>query len=98
MPRAQDAIAADVEQRRERLIELRRYFHQRPELSFEEVETVAEIARRLRALGLERHVRERAFAPRSWSNRVWDSGENLFDFTYGAEAEAKYGAPYLLMR
>ena len=53
MPRAQDAIATDVEQRHERLIELRRYFHQRPELSFEEVETAAEIARRLRALGLE---------------------------------------------
>ncbi|HXE17449.1 MAG TPA: FAD-dependent monooxygenase [Stellaceae bacterium] len=51
----------------------------------------------LRALGLEPRLRELAFAPRSWSNRVWDSGEKLFDFTYGAEAEAKYGAPYLLM-
>jgi 6-hydroxynicotinate 3-monooxygenase len=51
----------------------------------------------LRALGLEPRIRERAFAPRSWSNRAWDSGENLFDFTYGAEAEARYGAPYLLM-
>src|SRR6185437_2741355 len=45
----------------------------------------------------EPRLRELAFAPRSWSNRVWDSGEKLFDFTYGAEAEAKYGAPYLLM-
>ena len=51
----------------------------------------------LRALGLEPRVRQLAFAPRSWSNRVWDTGENLFDFAYGAEAEAKYGAPYLLM-
>jgi 6-hydroxynicotinate 3-monooxygenase len=51
----------------------------------------------LRGLGLETHLRSRAFAPRSWSNRVWDSGENLFDFTYGDEAEARFGAPYLLM-
>jgi salicylate hydroxylase/6-hydroxynicotinate 3-monooxygenase len=51
----------------------------------------------LRALGLEPNLRSVAFAPRSWSNRVWDSGEHLFDFAYGAEAEAKYGAPYLLM-
>ena len=53
MPGARDALAADVAQRREQLIELRRYFHQRPELSFEEYETAAEIAQRLRALGLE---------------------------------------------
>ena len=51
----------------------------------------------LRALGLEPHLRRVAFAPQSWSNRIWDSGEHLFDFAYGAEAEAKYGAPYLLM-
>lgn len=51
----------------------------------------------LRALGLERRIRELAFAPRSWSNRVWNSGDNLFDFIYGDEAEAKYGAPYVLM-
>lgn len=51
----------------------------------------------LRALGLEPRLRELAFAPRTWSNRVWDSGENLFDFAYGADAEATYGAPYLLM-
>ena len=53
MPAARDEITEDVERRRERLIELRRYFHQRPELSFEEEETAREIAERLRALGLE---------------------------------------------
>ncbi|HET9111302.1 MAG TPA: amidohydrolase [Ktedonobacterales bacterium] len=53
MPGARDALAAEVEQRRLDLIELRRYFHQRPELSFEEHETAAEIARRLREMGLE---------------------------------------------
>lgn len=53
MPGAHDALAAEVEQRRADLIELRRYFHQRPELSFAEHETAAEIARRLRDMGLE---------------------------------------------
>jgi salicylate hydroxylase/6-hydroxynicotinate 3-monooxygenase len=51
----------------------------------------------LRALGLEPLVRQIAFAPRSWSNRVWDSGAPLFDLTFGPEAETRYGAPYLLM-
>jgi 6-hydroxynicotinate 3-monooxygenase len=51
----------------------------------------------LRALGLEKLVRQVAFAPRSWSNRVWDSGENLNDLVFGVEAEARYGAPYVLM-
>ncbi|HEX4113185.1 MAG TPA: FAD-dependent monooxygenase [Stellaceae bacterium] len=51
----------------------------------------------LRALGLEKWVREVAFAPRSWSNRIWDSGAPLHDLVFGAEAEARYGAPYLLM-
>lgn len=51
----------------------------------------------LRELGLEPLVRQIAFAPRSWSNRVWDSGAALFDLTFGAEAESRYGAPYLLL-
>ncbi len=55
MPGVGDALADEVAQRRERLIETRRYFHQRPELSFEEYETAAEIARRLRDLGLDPH-------------------------------------------
>lgn len=51
----------------------------------------------LRGLGLEPRIRGLAFAPRSWSNRVWDSGDRLFDLTFGDDAEARYGAPYLLM-
>ncbi|MBV8904432.1 MAG: FAD-dependent monooxygenase, partial [Acidobacteriia bacterium] len=51
----------------------------------------------LRALGIEPLIRQLAFAPRSWSNRVWDSGAPLFDLTFGPEAERRYGAPYLLM-
>ena len=53
MPGASDALAAEVAQRQQQLIETRRYFHQRPELSFAEHETAAEIARRLRELGLD---------------------------------------------
>jgi 6-hydroxynicotinate 3-monooxygenase len=51
----------------------------------------------LRALALEPLLRRLAFYPPSWANRVWDTGEYLFELPYGAEAEARYGAPYLLM-
>jgi salicylate hydroxylase/6-hydroxynicotinate 3-monooxygenase len=51
----------------------------------------------LRALGLETQLRRQAFTPRSWANRVWDTGEHLAELTFGAEAESRYGAPYLLM-
>lgn len=50
----------------------------------------------LRGLGLESRLRADTFYPRSWSNRDWKSGETLFDIVFGPEAEAKYGAPYLL--
>ncbi|MBV8187273.1 MAG: FAD-dependent monooxygenase [Alphaproteobacteria bacterium] len=50
----------------------------------------------LRGLGLEQALRAQTFYPRSWSNRHWQSGELLFDMVFGAPAEEKYGAPYLL--
>ncbi len=50
----------------------------------------------LRGLGLEPPLRAETFYPRSWNNRDAGSGEILFDMLFGAEAEAKYGAPYLL--
>jgi salicylate hydroxylase/6-hydroxynicotinate 3-monooxygenase len=50
----------------------------------------------LRALGLEQGLRQRAFQPRSWDNRVWDTGERLSELNF-ADAESRYGAPYLLM-
>jgi 6-hydroxynicotinate 3-monooxygenase len=51
----------------------------------------------LRALGLEPHLRARAFTPRGWTHRVWDSGEYLSELAFGEDAEKRYGAPYLLM-
>jgi 6-hydroxynicotinate 3-monooxygenase len=51
----------------------------------------------LRALGLEPGLRQRAFEPPAWTNRVWDTGAHLRELTLGADAEARYGAPYLLM-
>ena len=51
----------------------------------------------LRALGLEPLLRRLAFEPPAWSHRVWDTGEHLADLVFGAEAEQRYGAPYLLM-
>ena len=51
----------------------------------------------LRALGLEPMLRGLAFYPSAWTNRVWDTGDSLFELTFGEDAEARYGAPYLLM-
>jgi salicylate hydroxylase/6-hydroxynicotinate 3-monooxygenase len=50
----------------------------------------------LAALGLAPHLKRIAFAPRTWTARVWDTGEELgvLDF---ADAEMRYGAPYLLL-
>ncbi len=61
------------------------------------IQMSANAMRVLRALGLEARVRAGAFEPPRWANRVWDSGEMLFDLELGAAAEARYGAPYLLM-
>jgi 6-hydroxynicotinate 3-monooxygenase len=51
----------------------------------------------LRGIGLEERIRARAFQPRSWTNREWDTGTLTNELVLGADAEAKYGAPYLLM-
>lgn len=51
-----DALHAEIMGRQPEMMALRRHFHAHPELSFEERETAATIAERLRALGLE--VRE----------------------------------------
>ena len=51
----------------------------------------------LRALGLESQLRRIGFQPPSWANRVWDTGEHLFEITLGESAEQRYGAPYLLL-
>jgi salicylate hydroxylase/6-hydroxynicotinate 3-monooxygenase len=51
----------------------------------------------LRGIGLEARIRARAFQPRSWTNREWDTGAMKYELPLGADAEAKYGAPYLLM-
>jgi salicylate hydroxylase/6-hydroxynicotinate 3-monooxygenase len=50
----------------------------------------------LHGLGLEARLRADTFYPRSWNNRDWQTGEQLFDIVFGPQAEAKYGAPYLL--
>jgi salicylate hydroxylase/6-hydroxynicotinate 3-monooxygenase len=51
----------------------------------------------LRGIGLEPRIRARAFQPRSWTNREWDSGAMKYELPLGGDAEDKYGAPYLLM-
>lgn len=49
----------------------------------------------LRGLGLEAHIRGFAFQPPSWRSRVWDTGEEKFNYPLGQVAEERYGAPYL---
>ena len=51
----------------------------------------------LRGIGLEPRIRATAFQPHSWTNREWDTGALTNELPLGADAEAKYGAPYLLM-
>jgi 6-hydroxynicotinate 3-monooxygenase len=51
----------------------------------------------LRGIGLEQRIRARAFQPRSWTNREWDTGAMRYELPLGTDAEATYCAPYLLM-
>ena len=51
----------------------------------------------LRGIGLEPRIRAKAFQPHSWTNREWDTGAMKYELPLGADAEARYGAPYLLM-
>jgi len=49
----------------------------------------------LRALGLENAVMEYAFHPRAIEARMGRSGHRVFDIPLAAEAEKRWGAPYL---
>ena len=51
----------------------------------------------LRALGQEAAIHATAFKPPSWANRVWNTGEMMFDLPLGDAMEQRYGAPYYLM-
>jgi len=51
----------------------------------------------LRGLELEPRVRATAFRPRYWANREWDTGALMYELPLGDAAEAKYGAPQMLM-
>jgi salicylate hydroxylase/6-hydroxynicotinate 3-monooxygenase len=61
------------------------------------IQQSANALRVLREIGVEDRVRSVAFQPRSWVNREWDSGALKFELPLGAEFEARYGAPYLLL-
>jgi 6-hydroxynicotinate 3-monooxygenase len=50
----------------------------------------------LRGLGLEQRMRQEAFCPRSWNNKDAATGQVRYDQIFGASAEERYGAPYLL--
>jgi len=50
-----------------------------------------------RPLGIESTLKELAFRPSSWINRVGDTGEVTFDHPLGDHIEARFGAATLLM-
>jgi amidohydrolase len=83
MAARRDSVATEVATRAERLVALRRAFHQRPELSYEERETATEIARTLRAAG--------------WETREGVGGTGVVGLLRGS-AESKKASRTLLIR
>lgn len=51
----------------------------------------------LGALGLRERLEPVSYSPSHLGNRVWDTGEHTFSLPVGADAEARYGAPYLML-
>lgn len=51
----------------------------------------------LRGLGLEARLRMTAFRPPAGISREWDSGEITNELKMGAEIEARFGAPFLML-
>jgi len=55
------------------------------------------VMRILRAIGLEKPLLDTGIRPKSWVSRTWDTGKVQFDYPLRDAAEAKFGAPYLLI-
>jgi salicylate hydroxylase/6-hydroxynicotinate 3-monooxygenase len=55
------------------------------------------VSKVFRPLGIEAMLKDLAFRPRSWINRVGDTGEVTFDHPLGDHIEARFGAATLLM-
>jgi len=51
----------------------------------------------LREFGLESRLREAGFYPMYWRNRESETGALTHHYALGAEAEKRFGAPYLLL-
>jgi 6-hydroxynicotinate 3-monooxygenase len=55
------------------------------------------VVRVLQRIGIGQRLIETGVRPPAWVSREWDSGEILLDHTLGEEAEARFGAPYLIV-
>ena len=55
------------------------------------------LVRILNHIGIGRRLAEMGVNPRAWISRKWDSGELMLDYPLGADAERRYGAPYLMV-
>lgn len=51
----------------------------------------------MRRIGIEERLREIGLRPLTWKSRDWDTGAVSFEFPLGDGAEARYGAPYLIL-
>lgn len=51
----------------------------------------------LRAIGVEDRLLEIGIRPITWVSRQWDTGRTIFEYPLRDAAEARFGAPYLLI-
>ena len=55
----------------------------------------ANVMKVLRRLGIEERLIEVGIKPDCYISRAWDTGETLYEITFDAASEARFGGPYL---
>jgi 6-hydroxynicotinate 3-monooxygenase len=55
----------------------------------------ANVMKALRRLGIEQDLIEVGIKPKQYISRAWDTGETMYEITFDAESEARFGGPYL---
>jgi 6-hydroxynicotinate 3-monooxygenase len=55
----------------------------------------ANVMKALRRLGVERALVETGIKPHCYVSRAWDTGETMYEITFDAASEERFGGPYL---
>jgi 6-hydroxynicotinate 3-monooxygenase len=55
----------------------------------------ANVMKALRRLGVERALVETGIKPHCYISRAWDTGERMYEITFDAASEERFGGPYL---